>query len=191
MTDRKNAKRQRILAGAKQVFAAKGFENASIRDVARAAGVADGTIYNYFANKDDLLNALIACLLEQLGQAESVALGVSIAEGFGDRIRQRMGSLHDAYQDLSAVLPVILGSPELRQHFRKHFLEPVLRNLQDELGGERAALPARVLLASVLGFQMLHLLGDETTARAWDQPDELALVWARFIKLAVALSRAD
>jgi TetR/AcrR family fatty acid metabolism transcriptional regulator len=48
-------RREHLLDAATRVFAAKGFNGATIRDVARAAGVADGTIYNYFANKEALL----------------------------------------------------------------------------------------------------------------------------------------
>lgn len=49
------ARRKQILDAATQVFAEKGFDRATITDVARVAGVAEGTIYNYFKNKDDLL----------------------------------------------------------------------------------------------------------------------------------------
>lgn len=48
-------KRQRILDAALRVFAERGFYTARVSEVARAAGVADGTIYLYFENKDDLL----------------------------------------------------------------------------------------------------------------------------------------
>ena len=48
-------RRKQILDAATKVFAVKGFERATIADVARAAGVAEGSIYNYFKNKDDLL----------------------------------------------------------------------------------------------------------------------------------------
>lgn len=48
-------KRERILEAALRVFADRGFYNAKVSEVARAAGVADGTIYLYFKNKDDLL----------------------------------------------------------------------------------------------------------------------------------------
>src|SRR5258708_19998646 len=53
------ARRTQILDAATRVFASKGFNRATIRDVARDAGVADGTIYNYFANKTDLLFRLL------------------------------------------------------------------------------------------------------------------------------------
>ncbi len=48
-------KRQRIMEAAVSVFAQNGFYNSTVADVARVADVADGTIYLYFKNKDDLL----------------------------------------------------------------------------------------------------------------------------------------
>ena len=45
----------RIMDAAIRVFARKGFYNATISDVAKVAEVAEGTIYLYFKNKDDLL----------------------------------------------------------------------------------------------------------------------------------------
>src|SRR5262249_49537011 len=53
------ARRTQILDAATRVFASKGFNRATIRDVAQTAGVADGTIYNYFASKTDLLFGLL------------------------------------------------------------------------------------------------------------------------------------
>ena len=53
------ARRNQILLGAAQVFSAKGFHKATTKEVAKAAGVSEGTIYNYFENKRDLLVAMI------------------------------------------------------------------------------------------------------------------------------------
>ena len=54
--DRQKREREaRILDAAAAVFAQKGFHQATIRDIAELADVADGTIYNYFDNKLDLL----------------------------------------------------------------------------------------------------------------------------------------
>ena len=44
-----------ILEAAVKVFAKKDFERATIKDVAKEARVADGSVYNYFKNKHDLL----------------------------------------------------------------------------------------------------------------------------------------
>lgn len=48
-------RKTQILSAAAKVFAQKGFERATIADIAREAGVAEGSIYNYFKNKSDLL----------------------------------------------------------------------------------------------------------------------------------------
>jgi TetR/AcrR family fatty acid metabolism transcriptional regulator len=63
-------KRERILRAATKVFARKGFYATRVSEVAKAAGVADGTIYLYFKSKDDLLVSLfedrVVLLLETL-----------------------------------------------------------------------------------------------------------------------------
>ena len=66
-------KRVRITDAAVEVFAEKGFHQARISDIAKRAGVADGTIYLYFKNKEDLLLSVFEekmdYLLEGLGEA--------------------------------------------------------------------------------------------------------------------------
>lgn len=58
-TQRKsNGKYEAILHAATKVFAGSGFFNAKVADVAREAGVADGTVYLYFKNKDDILASI-------------------------------------------------------------------------------------------------------------------------------------
>jgi len=52
-------RRNQILMGAAQVFSEKGYHQATTKEIAKAAGVAEGTIYNYFQNKRELLVAMI------------------------------------------------------------------------------------------------------------------------------------
>jgi TetR/AcrR family fatty acid metabolism transcriptional regulator len=58
-------KRSRILRAAIRIFSQKGFFNSKVSEIARASGVADGTIYLYFKNKDDLLISLFE---EKMGE---------------------------------------------------------------------------------------------------------------------------
>lgn len=53
------AKREQIMEGARHVFMDKGFDAASMNDITREAGVSKGTIYVYFANKEELFEALV------------------------------------------------------------------------------------------------------------------------------------
>ena len=48
-------KYQQILDAAAELFAERGFEGASIQDIAQKAGVGKGTVYLYFKTKDDLI----------------------------------------------------------------------------------------------------------------------------------------
>lgn len=59
-TEEKNATRQRILASALELFRTRGFEAATTRDLARAAEIAVGTLFNYFESKE----AIVAFLAE-------------------------------------------------------------------------------------------------------------------------------
>jgi len=84
---RSDDKRDRILKAAIQVFAREGFFGARITDVAKRAGVADGTIYLYFKNKEHLLTSLFEELM-----AEHVERG-----------RESIGDLPDAPSKLRAI----------------------------------------------------------------------------------------
>ncbi len=52
-------RRLQIMNAALPLFAEKGFRGTTNRDIARAAGIAPGLIYWYFANKEDLFNAIL------------------------------------------------------------------------------------------------------------------------------------
>jgi AcrR family transcriptional regulator len=53
------ARRKQILDAATQVFAGKRFHRATIKDIARVAGIADGTFYIYFASKTEVLLGIL------------------------------------------------------------------------------------------------------------------------------------
>ena len=60
-----NGKSEAILRAAIKVFARSGFFNAKVADVAREAGVADGTVYLYFKNKDDILVSIFNYVMDE------------------------------------------------------------------------------------------------------------------------------
>jgi TetR/AcrR family fatty acid metabolism transcriptional regulator len=63
-SDESSDKSMRILLAAERVFAEKGYDNATTLDISRRAGVAEGTLYEYFKNKEDLLFSTLANRLE-------------------------------------------------------------------------------------------------------------------------------
>jgi len=86
-------KREAILRAGVKVFAAKGFFNSKVADVAKDAGVADGTVYLYFKGKDDILHSIF-----------ERAMAEFIAEG-----RQELAKLDDPARQLAKIADVHLS----------------------------------------------------------------------------------
>jgi len=57
--DDENAKQRQIVDGARRIFLARGFDAASMADIAKEAGVSKGTLYVYFKNKEELFGAIV------------------------------------------------------------------------------------------------------------------------------------
>src|SRR5712691_7699616 len=128
-------KRDAILRAAIDVFAERGYFNAQVADVARAAGVAAGTVYLYFRSKDDLLISIF-----ERGMREALAETKAAIDGVddpGERLR-RIARLHLARLGRDRNLAVVF-QVELRQStkFMERFSSTLLR---DYLGLIRAAI---------------------------------------------------
>lgn len=65
----KESIRKSILEAAAAEFNEKGFENASMRQIASRAGITPGNIYRYFANKENLLEGVIQPIMQEVDQA--------------------------------------------------------------------------------------------------------------------------
>ena len=180
------ARRTQILDAATRVFASKGFNRATIRDVAQDAGVADGTIYNYFANKTDLLFGLLDRLNDTERRPASLALAgeASFVDYFRAYVRERVEALWSNADLFRAVLPELLANPELRARYYDEVIAPTMELGEIAFAGLAASgmmrdlnlpLSMRVVAGSLLGLMVLQLLGDETLAARWREiPDTLA-----------------
>src|SRR2546423_1076474 len=108
---RASDKRARILDAAVKVFAERGFHSATVAEIARAAGVADGTIYLYFKGKDDLLLRLFdEKMTELLAEVKAAIAQERTAPDKLRRFIQLHLALVERNPDLASVLIV-----ELRQ----------------------------------------------------------------------------
>ena len=128
-------KREAISKAAVTVFAQRGFFNAQVADVARAAGVAAGTVYLYFRSKDEILTSIFERTMK-----EGIAEGRLTLEGVTDPI-DRLRSLARMHlrrlgrdRDLAVVFQV-----ELRQSTK--FMEQLSSSqLRTYLGQLRDAI---------------------------------------------------
>src|SRR5438094_7751005 len=128
-------KRDALLRAAIDVFADRGYFNAQVADVARAAGVAAGTVYLYFKSKDDLLVSIF-----ERSMREDLALGRAAVAGLDDpaeRLR-RLARGHLARLGADRNLAIVF-QVELRQStkFMERFSSTLLR---DYLGLIREAI---------------------------------------------------
>src|SRR3989440_10412009 len=101
------ARRKQILEAATQVFAEKGFHRATIKDIARQAGIADGTIYTYFASKTEVLLAILNRLNETTEREQQFAQGSEqdVRSFFRAYLQQRLTLLWPNAEGFRAVLP--------------------------------------------------------------------------------------
>jgi TetR/AcrR family fatty acid metabolism transcriptional regulator len=119
-------KRRRILDAAVRVFARKGYFAARVSDIAKRAGVADGTIYLYFRNKEDLLVRLFDEVMSV--HVEEARAAVRALPSAPERLRaiaERHLAVLGENRDLAAVFQV-----ELRQstRFMERFTASWLRD---------------------------------------------------------------
>jgi TetR/AcrR family fatty acid metabolism transcriptional regulator len=162
-------KRERILRAAIKVFARKGFYATRVSEIAKAAGVADGTIYLYFKNKDDVLVSIFEDRITKL--LAFLRAEIEKAEGIEDKVRVvvelQLGLLEEQ-RDLAEVVTV-----NLRQSSRllKQYAAPLFTEYLE-------------LIASVIADgQREGVLRDDVSPRVvarglWGALDGVALTWA-------------
>jgi TetR/AcrR family fatty acid metabolism transcriptional regulator len=123
---KKTDRRTQILEAAVKVFAHHGFYNSKVADVAKSAGVADGTIYLYFKNKDDLLISLFETKMEEfLHHFKKALLPISSAEEKLQKFIQQYFLLIQEDQDLAEVFQVELrqSSKFLKDYHNQKFID--------------------------------------------------------------------
>jgi TetR/AcrR family fatty acid metabolism transcriptional regulator len=106
---RSTDKRERILKAAVKVFARSGFYATRVSEIAKAAGVADGTIYLYFKSKDELLVSLFEDRVSKLlaFMQEAVPKLPSPPERLRAVINMQLGLL-EGERELAEVITIIL-----------------------------------------------------------------------------------
>jgi len=165
--DKGGDKRDRILVAAERIFARHGFFAARVTEIAKEAGVADGTIYLYFKNKDDLLISWFEHRMKAVNEdLKATIAGVPPRDQLRAFIKRYLQLVHDE-PTAAEVLTI-----ELRQSskFMKEYENPQFADFLRMLGGiiaagqERGEIDASVPshIAARMIFGML---------------DELALAW--------------
>jgi AcrR family transcriptional regulator len=130
----KQEREERILEAAAAVFARKGYHQATIREIAELADVADGTIYNYYANKRDLLLAMTRHVV-----ADSASDVLAEFQEEDDRsflaaiLRDRFRLIEQNTDFVRAMMTEVWADEEFRQQYFGQVIAPLLRLMESYL----------------------------------------------------------
>jgi TetR/AcrR family fatty acid metabolism transcriptional regulator len=159
-------KREAILRAATKVFAESGYFNSKVADVAKVAGVADGTVYLYFKSKEEILRSIFDRGMTQvLSEARAIIEEVADAR---ERLR-RIARLHlerlGADRDLAIVFQVELrGSTKFMEEFSAAGFAEYLRLIRDTFeDGQRAGVFRRELNAKIVAKVFFGALDEMAT----------------------------
>ena len=161
--------REKILDSALELFAAKGFHNTSVSQIATQARISKGLIYNYFDSKDDLLEQIIdgaLSLLENL-----VIDGVNHKIDPKSQLRNIINSTFDSVESdihfwklltsLSFQTEVISGHKDLISKKATHMME-IAEKLFMEMNYAEPKQEA-LLFGAILDGMFLHIIQSEGT----------------------------
>ena len=162
-------KRRRILDAAVSVFAQHGFYNAKVSQIAKEAGVADGTIYLYFKNKEDILIQVFIDAMDEILRRQEEAIG-QVSDPL-DRLRTFIRGHFASVAESRAMAEVI--TVELRQSSK------FMRNTDMKPFGRYLGMIARIIDDGVRSGVFAPASDPRLIARAiFGAVDELALEWA-------------
>jgi TetR/AcrR family transcriptional regulator, fatty acid metabolism regulator protein len=152
VADKAGDKRDRILSAAERIFARHGFFAAKVSDVAKEAGVADGTIYLYFKSKDDLLISLFERRMRQLNGAlrEAIA-GKAPKEQLRAFIRTYLQLVHDEPAAAEVLTIELRQSAKFMKEYDNVELADFLRMLAGVVVANGVDIPAHMAARMIFG----------------------------------------
>jgi AcrR family transcriptional regulator len=213
------ARRDQILDAAAEVFAEKGFARATTKEIADRADVSEGTIYNYFDSKEDLLIGMMARVAEmqivsagfeftdeQKGKLESLGDSIVLSEAMTYDTREFWVKMlrwrHDFVTQnqpiLQALLAEMLVNPEFRVNYSRQLVVPFIsvferqveeRVARGEIRPVDVQLAVRFLFAINLGMLGLLIMEDPVLEEKWES-EELIQSLADFVLMGIG-ARAE
>jgi AcrR family transcriptional regulator len=173
---KKQQTRQLIADTARRLFAERGFDGVTVAEVARAADVAEKTVFNYFPTKEDLFYSRLEAFEEELleavrgrepGETVLAAFRGFLLEPRGVFAMKAPGGDDEATEQLHTVSRVITESPALlareRQVFER-YAETLTALIADETGSAAGDVAPRAVANALLGVH--RALIDYTRERA-------------------------
>jgi AcrR family transcriptional regulator len=118
--------RERLVAAARKLFAARGYVDVSVDEVAAAAGLTKGAVYYQFADKTDLFRAACESVLDDI-MAEVAAKTMGHSKHVADEIVTGGDILFDAYESKDARRLLLMDGPSVLGHVQWTTMQEKLR----------------------------------------------------------------
>ena len=175
MTEAKGkiATRAAILEAAKKIFAAKGFDAATVRDICTEAGVNIALVSRYFGSKSGLYAEVCRSLLDGLAAPLAhLDSGISTAEDWRRNVREWIGHAlrltsvtRSPTKEIAGVFRQEMFNPSpMRKYFHDTFMMPMFNCLKRliEMGGSRSEAETLALMTRIWSQIAFHVIPDET-----------------------------
>lgn len=164
--DAKRRRRAEILAAAKVAFAAKGFHDTKVSDVAEAAGISYGSVYWYFESKDELFHALMDDQERALREHIERAVGSLVLDGSrgGESLfRRSVQATFEFFEaDRDTVALLFRDSLVLGDRFDRHLagiFEGFIADIEKSVSSAQAAGQVIDAPPRMIAFSVAALIG--------------------------------
>ncbi len=185
-TDRKAKRieriRKEIMNAAIDIISIKGFKNTTTKEIAEEADMAEGTLYNYFQNKNDILMSIAERYVSHkrnLDVSTDVAsVQEFITELYTSNSIRNMEEYRNERKILKALLPEFLSDKTLGKMYFERIVQPYLTSIEEKLHimKEKGVVAdynvkalSRILYSSLIGFAVLEINNDPVVINATDE----------------------
>jgi len=186
LTDRKAKRieriRSEIMNAAVEIISLKGFKSTTTKEIAQLADMAEGTLYNYFKNKDDILMSIAERYVSYKRDLD-VSTDVSSVQEFIAALYRSSSSrnMEEHMNDrkvMRALLPEFLTDKVLGKLYFERIVQPYLSNIEERLtilkekdivGDYDVKALSRILYSSLIGFAVLEINNDPVTVNATEE----------------------
>ena len=151
--------REAILAAARRAFAERGYQHATIRQVAELAGVDPALVHHYFGTKQGLFVAAVQLPVNPVERLSAVL--ADDPERVGERLVETFLAIWDHATDRSPLLTLVrsaVGDEHAAAMLREFITEEVLGEIAHRLGSPDARLRATLVGSQLIGLAMARYI---------------------------------
>lgn len=171
--------RGEIMDAAIEIIAEKGFRNTTTKEIAAMADMAEGTLYNYFKNKDDILLSITERYLSYKRNFEFSEEITSMEEFIRSIYTSNASTVAQEHPTerkvLKALLPELLTDKVLGKMYFDRIVQPFLRMIEEKViplkergiaADYDEKIISRIMYSALIGFAILEINNDPVVVEA-------------------------